>query len=1336
MSSKLTGRRLAIGSIVVIALFLGQQTHADEVDSAQKKIDPDLLSDVQRAMAGEQVQSALGWTQIQVASTSKDLIFVARIRAGANLGQYSNRWFARPFNNPDGTTVASGIATPEGIMAMAADPAVISLQRATSQVNSPKPPDPELAAMTQARLRPQIPTQPGPGPAPQGWFHTGSAIHGSRQAWDKGYTGDGVRHMVNDSGADYCHPDLHGTWAYIDDPASPYYGLPEMFDSISAYQAAFDFFLGTTFVADGLTDYADTSRTANGPFAYTPIGAALPHSYTVPGTSKSGVYHYGSHPDKALAANAAILSGAFGDGTAVAGERAAVLVVDAKTAGVYDTVYVDIDYDFVFEANEVATLNRDFAYGETACLDFNGDDLNDVSGGLVYFISDGQTAVPTLDWFWGIPGSAYGNGNLVAFHVMDYLEGGGDHGMGCTSVAAGQGIVRGSLFVGPNGPPAANGQGLVVGPGKNVGTTQNGNFYVSPFSEDGFIFAALGYDGVSGTSDDVQIVSASWGSSDVDNEGFDAQSRLFDDINRRLGPNMSILASTGNGAPGYGTVAPPSPSTGIGIGASTLYGTLGLFETIASEAQITGGDVMTWSNRGPGVRNIVGADVVATGAFGTGSVSLNQVLDGSIATANFGGTSMAAPVAAGNLALIYQAFRTKHDRWPTFKEAKELLMSSATNINHDVWSQGAGLVNADTGTDVAAGKVGVYASPSEWSVGDYRGTEYEAFAHIIGPGESDTQTFTLTNHSNRPLRVRIKGVTLRRIGERYYSFKSIDQSLEHGDFLTPDYAIRLDNDIPAGTELVEVRVTNIHNQFDPDENLSEPFSNWRIHLQNWTDLDNDGRFWEDTDNDGKIDVGEMDANEHIRFNYTSNTSPNHQVRMSNPLERMDNGILLTLRHRERIAAVPQTDLNVGATFWRNQRWQWVRTPRSVRVPANGTATFQATIRVPRNTQYGMYEGAIMATYGDNEVVIPVTVSVAASGPNFAFGGTNRRSQQHLYDNGAVNGYTDYNWRAESGDWRFYYFDVNSSDGNNGATPYVVVRNEWRVMGTDIDTIVLGPVVDGATPESVFGPYTLGIVGRSANTYIGSGRWPFQTSSGGTVELISARAQPGLHAILLHQVRADGRNAKDEFSGFVGTFNIGPERIAASGSGTAEITVDGGLRFNQFGAQGFGLSRIETTTGAPIQQDDPNDPLSASFVRTVTLSNAVRLDVTTGNSANGSDLDLFVYGPNGDLLGSSTTPTDEESISLTFPADGTYTIRVQGWSVPAGTDTFDYTQLALQGNDIVVTQQPRSIRPGRTERVGISWDTTGKAPGVYVGALILGPPEAPALFQVPLEITVP
>ncbi|MFQ6100615.1 MAG: S8 family serine peptidase [Anaerolineae bacterium] len=1338
----------AFSLVLILVLLLSaspvaftQGVPGTDAKAAWDKIHPNLLAEIEAALGRRPVMMSRGGG-IETTSGGQGLQFVARIVPGTDLSPYTDQWFARPFVDPLGTTVAAGFAEPNALLKMATLPGVISLQRSESLIDPPAPVDPDLESALNAAIKPRINTDPeaSPGPAPEGWYHTTGAIHGSQEAWAKGYTGAGVRYMVNDSGADYCHPDLHGTWAYIDDPASPYYGLPEMFDSFSSYQAAYDFYVGTSFIAAGLADYADTSATASGNFAYAPIGAAAAHNYIVPGTSLSGVYHYGSHPDKALAAMAPYINPAV-----PAGERAAVLVVDENTADVYDTVYVDLNYNFDFTDDTPARLTRDFTNQEAACWDLDSDGLNDVSGGLVYFISDGATPVPTLDWMWGIPGSFFGNGDLVAFHVQDFTEGGGTHGQGCTSVAVGQGVVSGSVYWGPGGPPQAEGKGLVVGPGKDVASTQNGDFYVSPFVEDGFIYAGLGYDNTPGTGDDVQIVSNSWGSSGIDNDGFDYESRLIDSVNRAYAPNTALLFSTGNGAPGYGTVAPPSPASGIGVGASTLYGSIGVFESIASADQIVGGDAMSWSNRGPGVRNVVGADIVATGAFGTGDLPLNQVLWGAVATGEFGGTSMASPVAAGNLALMYQAWQARTGSWPTFEEARALIMGSAKNTDHDVWSQGAGLVDADEGTDIAGGLGGTYATPAEWSVGDYRGVEYDAFANIIHPGERDTQYFTLYNYSDQRIKVRLRTNQFRLIGTHDYSFTSLDQSLDHGSFTTPDYVFRIDQDIPRCTDLLMVRVTKPYEQFDPDDDLFEPFSNWRVHIQNWTDLDDDGVFWDDANGNGKVDLGEMDENEHIRFTYGYNVGPTQQARMSDPLERMDDGLLLTFRHRDQAPEVPTTDLTVEASFWRRAPWYWLRLNRRwLTIPAGGSATFKATFRVPRYARPGMYEGSILVRHGHDEVVIPVTAAVAAEGTSFEYGrmtlsGWYQRLLERwnlwkLYDGGWVFGYTDYGWRGESGDWRFFWTDVEADDLPASGTPYLVVDNKWVSPGTDIDTIVLGPTFDGFDP-SIYGPYTLEQVGRSAHTYIGSGRWLFQTSSGGPQEMVSAEAQEGLHAILLHQVKVDGGVLNEPFKGQVGLVTVDPSAVTGIGSGSADVTISSELDLGGFVAEGFGLGGPVTTVET-VSQDDPDDPSTASFVTTVDVAHGALLEVSTANSGHESDIDLYVYGPGGGLVGSSTTPTDEEFVSVLFPEDGTYTIAVHGWSVPVSPDTFELTVNAVQGYDVTVTDLPPSIPAGGSGTITVNWDTSGKASGTYYGLVLMGPAEAPGLLQVPVEITVP
>ncbi|WP_200947862.1 S8 family serine peptidase [Phycicoccus sp. Root101] len=75
---------------------------------------------------------------------------------------------------------------------------------------------------------------------------------------------------------------------------------------------------------------------------------------------------------------------------------------------------------------------------------------------------------------------------------------------------------------------------------------------------------------------------------------------------------------------------------------------------------------------------------------------------------------------------------------------------------------------------------------------------------------------------------------------------------------------------------------------------------------------------------------------------------------------------------------------------------------------------------------------------------------------------------------------------------------------------------------------------------------------------------------------------------------------------------------------------------------------------------------------VVPAGAERLDVAIGNTSDlGADLDLTVKNAAGAVVGSSADGDSEESVSLAAPAAGTYTVVVDGYSVPAGTTQYDY-----------------------------------------------------------------
>jgi hypothetical protein len=411
------------------------------------------------------------------------------------------------------------------------------------------------------------------------------------------------------------------------------------------------------------------------------------------------------------------------------------------------------------------------------------DGVADLSGGMVYFIADGARTIPGMDYLYPTSGTPF-NGQLVAFMLGSDYAGGGDHGTLCASAATADGAIKGyfgmfgeyvqydpedwSQFFNADDVSEylpwlkAADAGTVQGAAPGASLIALGSNYDVVNGMQGFYdsytFLAYGVDGMPNSGDEfVDIMSMSYGDGSVHNDGWDWESRLLSYYNEQYLPNTTMFASSGNGGNGFGSINSPQGDSVVSVGGSTQYGASTVFGSAIALDQINDGEVTPFSGRGPDALGRPDPDVVATGAWGAGDGPLNMngiynysytglfPGDGNNAWYEWGGTSRAAPEAAGVMATIYQAYKEANGVFPDYETARQILMSGAQDLSHDVLIQGAGRVNADTGTDIAAGLGGVYVAPSMLAAGEYKGTHYESFANLLFPGDVWSQTFTVHN---------------------------------------------------------------------------------------------------------------------------------------------------------------------------------------------------------------------------------------------------------------------------------------------------------------------------------------------------------------------------------------------------------------------------------------------------------------------------------------------------------------------------------------------------------------------------------------------------------------
>jgi len=870
----------------------------------------------------------------------------------------------------------------------------------------------------------------------------------------------------------------------------------------------------------------------------------------------------------------------------------------------------------------------------------------------------------------------------------------------------------------------------------------------------------------------VQVSSNSYGSSTDDNDGLDAASIEAD----AFGNGTTQVFSTGNGAPGFGTVTAPAPVGGIQVGASTNFGSTG-WDSIANYSQVTDNDVIEWSNRGPGANGRDGVDLVADGSYAPGDSTLNTILDGRNAWVTWGGTSRSTPVTVGAAALVEQAYAGTHGgAFPTKQAVKTILKSSAKDLGYDPFVQGTGALDAGKAVAAAAGTA-TTLSPNEWRPGTSTDANGRArFPVTVAPGGTASQAFTLggpTDGWTTSDRV------LQKVASDSLSFTSQSLAQEStSNFNAPDYLMNITSNIKAhpDADIVVIRATYPFDKFDGNQD-SHSDQAWRLLAYNWTDVNHDGRLWSDTNGNGVVNhtdastssnidgfndinfkQSEIEEGEYERFFYHRPGSNVLMGFINHPAQRMADGVFLGFQHSTKNPAIDRTDFKIEIDYYKNVDWSWLTETQ----PSGGS--FSATLNVPADTPTGMYEGAVVAKKGAQTITVPVSVTVAPTiaqntdgsiAEALTFGGADVAAAQDasLYNNGSLFGANDWTWRQESGDWRFFYFNVANAVPNGTLFLSDTTWDDPTI--TDFDTLLFGPQVIPNDAPNIFGNgafSSLATVGGSQNAYLGSGTWAFNTSTGHNEEVVAGPAAKGPNAVVQHEVLFNGDKFNVPFQTTLGALAVTPTSVsstaAADGTGSFDVTVKSSLALSGLSADAFGLSRPQAFTVHPAQDDQAeSDPAGASAkVTGITIGDhASRATFTFPDVHPGEDIDMFVVYDanndgqftNGEIVGSSTGPAGQnESVSLTRPATGNYQVWVYGFQVSAGDTTAGNTVGVdiVQGHDLTVTGVPSGAVPANTPiTLHVSYaNATGT--GDLKGELQLGPSVAPSAVTIPITVT--
>jgi len=237
------------------------------------------------------------------------------------------------------------------------------------------------------------------------------------------------------------------------------------------------------------------------------------------------------------------------------------------------------------------------------------------------------------------------------------------------------------------------------------------------------------------------------------------------------------------------------------------------------------------------------------------------------------------------------------------------------------------------------------------------------------------------------------------------------------------------------------------------------------------------------------------------------------------------------------------------------------------------------------------------------------------------------------------------------------------------------------------------------------PYGLGIDSNAvSNCYAGQ--------PGGTCSTGSATSRTTSNPLAgVWEVTVDARRNSDNLNG--APFTLTASILGASVSPNPDLIASAAIGVpvarsytltNLFGA--FTGRAVGTTLGSAFRATPTIANLAQQQYPVTVAAGSTSLRATIGGTSDpAADLDLFVFNcTSGTCVqaGSSADGDSEESVTITNPAAGAWVVLVDGFSVPAGTTTYNYVDVfANPAFGSVSVTDANALRPA-----GSSWTVPG------------------------------